>query len=134
MKTIAITLLACVLAAFTCNISAAENAETPKAHGKLWHVVALKFKDDASKEDITKAINAFKELKTAIPEIVSIQNGKNNSPEFLNKGFTHCFVLTFKSEKDRDAYLVHPDHKAFGKILGPVVEDVFVIDFLTEKK
>ena len=26
-------------------------------------------------------------------------------------------------------YLVHPDHKAFGKALGPVLEDVFVIDF-----
>jgi len=24
---------------------------------------------------------------------------------------------------------VHPDHKAFGKVLGPVMEDVFVIDF-----
>ena len=33
------------------------------------------------------------------------------------------------SEKDRDAYLPHPEHKAFGKVLGPVMDDVFVIDF-----
>jgi hypothetical protein len=38
-------------------------------------------------------------------------------------------VLTFKSAKERDAYLVHPDHKDFGKLVGPAVEDVFVIDF-----
>jgi hypothetical protein len=55
--------------------------------------------------------------------------GINVSPEGLDKGFTHCFILTFKSEKDRDAYLVHPDHKAFGGLVGPVLDDVFVIDF-----
>jgi Stress responsive A/B Barrel Domain len=38
-------------------------------------------------------------------------------------------VLTFKSEQDRDAYVVHPEHKAFGKLVGPLLDDVFVIDF-----
>jgi len=33
------------------------------------------------------------------------------------------------TENDSDTYIAHPDHKAFGKILGPVLEDVFVIDF-----
>jgi hypothetical protein len=37
--------------------------------------------------------------------------------------------LTFKTAADRDAYLVHPDHKAFGSLVGPVLADVFVIDF-----
>ena len=36
---------------------------------------------------------------------------------------------TFKSEKDRDEYLVHPDHKKFGQLLHPVLADAFVIDF-----
>jgi len=39
------------------------------------------------------------------------------------------FFLTFRSEKDRDDYLVHPDHKAFGALVGPLVADVFVVDF-----
>jgi hypothetical protein len=38
-------------------------------------------------------------------------------------------VLSFKSEKDRDTYIEHPEHKAFGKLVGPVLDDVFVIDF-----
>ena len=59
--------------------------------------------------------------------------GTNVSPEKHDKGFTHCFILSFKNEKNRDAYLVHPAHKAFGRLLGPVMEDVFVIDFWTEK-
>jgi hypothetical protein len=73
--------------------------------------------------------DAFRGLKGKIPEIKSLKWGTNVSPEKHDKGFTHCFVLTFAGDKERDAYLVHPDHKAFGKVLGPVMADVFVIDF-----
>ncbi len=58
--------------------------------------------------------------------------GLNNSPEGLEKGFTHCFFLTFKSEADRAIYLPHPDHKAFGSVLKPYLEDVLVIDYWTK--
>jgi hypothetical protein len=99
------------------------------AAGSLQHVVCFKFKATASPAEIGKVEMAFAALKAKIPEIASLAWGTNVSPEQLNKGFTHCFILTFKTEKDRDAYLVHPDHKAFGKLVGPAVEDVFVIDF-----
>ena len=104
-------------------------AQAAAAAGALQHVVCFKFKATASAEEIRKVETAFAALKTKIPEIVSLAWGTNVSPEQFNKGFTHCFVLTFKTAKDRDAYLVHPDHKAFGKLVGPAVEDVFVIDF-----
>lgn len=97
--------------------------------GKLQHVVSFKFKDTASKEQVKEVEEAFRALKTKIPQIEKLQWGLNNSPEGLNKGFTHCWILTFGSEADRDAYLKHPDHVAFGKLLRPVLGDVFVIDF-----
>ncbi|MGE5945005.1 MAG: Dabb family protein, partial [Flavobacteriales bacterium] len=53
----------------------------------------------------------------------------NNSPEGLNKGFTHCFLVTFDSEEDRAVYLPHPAHKAFIDILSPHLDDVLVIDY-----
>jgi len=119
-------LLAIVLAlAFTSSGFAAEE----NGKGELLHVVSLKFKDNATPEQIKKVEDAFRGLKGQIKEIQSLKWGTNNSPEKLNKGYTHCFVLGFKSEKDRDVYLVHPDHKAFGKVLGPVLDQVFVIDF-----
>jgi hypothetical protein len=37
--------------------------------------------------------------------------------------------VTFKNEKDRDTYIGHAEHKAFVGIVGPVLDDVFVIDF-----
>ena len=98
---------------------------------KIRHVVCFKFKEDATKEQIVKVVKTFEDLKKKkkIAEIENFEWGTNNSPEGLNKGFTHCFILTFANEKARDAYLPHPDHKAFGKVLKPILDDVFVIDF-----
>ena len=100
---------------------------------KIQHVVSFKFKSTAKPEDIKKVETAFADLKKKIPQIKSLAWGTNISPEKLNKGFTHCWVLTFASTADRDAYLVHPDHKEFGKNLGPVLEDVLVIDFVARE-
>ncbi len=95
----------------------------------LRHVVLLKFKFGTPQEAISEVCDAFVALRSKIPQIESLEWGVNNSPEGLEKGFTHCFFLTFRSEEDRDAYLPHPDHKAFGDILGPILEDVLVVDY-----
>jgi len=95
----------------------------------LRHVVLFKFKETSTPEDIKAVESAFAELPSKIPEIVDFEWGTNNSPEGLEKGFTHCFFLTFKSEVDRDTYLPHPGHKAFGDIVSPHLEDVLVVDY-----
>jgi hypothetical protein len=97
--------------------------------GNLRHVVALKFKEGTTEPQIREVEEAFRALKKKIPAIHALEWGTNNSPESHDKGFTHCFILTFQSEKARADYLPHPDHKAFGRVLGPVLEDVFVIDY-----
>ena len=99
----------------------------------LRHVVLFKFKDGTATEDIKKVEEAFTALPSKITQIQSYEWGLNNSPEGLEKGFTHCFFLTFKSEADRAIYLPHPDHKAFGAVLGPHLDDVLVIDYWTSK-
>ena len=98
----------------------------------LRHVVLFKFKEGTTAEERKGVEAAFAALPAKIPEIVAFEWGTNNSPEGLDKGFTHCFFLTFKSEADRDAYLPHPDHKTFGEIAGPHIEDVLVVDYWTE--
>ena len=99
------------------------------AADKLQHVVCFKFKTTATAQDIKQVEEAFQALKQKIPQVVALEWGTNISKEKRDKGFTHCFVLSFKSEKDRDTYIEHSEHKAFGKIVGPVLDDVFVIDF-----
>jgi hypothetical protein len=106
---------------------------TANAAGKLEHVVCFKFKSTASPQDISKVEQAFQALKQQISQITALEWGTNVSKEQRDKGFTHCFILTFKSEKDRDTYIEHPQHKAFGNLVGPVLDDVFVIDFWARK-
>jgi hypothetical protein len=122
-------ILALLLALFVCSLTF-----PAAAAGKVHHVVCFKFKSTASSQDIKKVEEAFVALKSKVPGIDSLKWGTNVSKEQRNKGFTHCFILTFKSEKERDDYLEHPEHKAFGSLVGPVVDDVFVIDFTPKKK
>ncbi len=97
----------------------------------LRHVVLFKFKEGTTDAEVKKVEDAFSALPSKIPQIMSYEWGLNNSPEGLEKGFTHCFFLTFNSEEDRAVYLPHPDHKAFGQILSPFLDDVLVIDYWT---
>jgi hypothetical protein len=99
----------------------------------LRHVVLFSFKEGSTPEQIKKVTDAFAELPKKIKQIKSFEWGTNNSPEGLNQGFTHCFFVSFASEKDRAVYLPHPDHVAFGDILRPILDKVLVIDYWTEK-
>ena len=99
----------------------------------LRHVVLFKFKPAATPEQIKTVEDAFRALPSKINEIKDFEWGTNNSPEGLNEGLTHCFFVTFANEKDRDAYLPHPAHKAFGAILGPFLEKAVVVDYRVNK-
>ena len=98
----------------------------------LRHVVMFKFKETSSKKHVQEVVDAFCALPSKITEIREFEYGLNNSPEGKNDGLTHCLLLTFHSEKDREVYLPHPAHKAFGKIVGPHVEKVTVFDYWTK--
>jgi len=102
-------------------------------NGKLLrHVVIFKFKDTSSATDVQKVADTFADLKKQIPQIVDFEWGINNSKENLDQGFTHCFVLTFKSEQDAAVYQENPAHRNFQKVLGPHLEKVFVVDYWTK--
>jgi len=132
MKSIWWSLVAACVFPLALGVAAASPKKSKGDKGKveLRHVVAFRFKETAKPEDVRRVEDAFAGLKNKIPQIQRYEWGLNNSPEGLNKGLTHGFILTFASEKGRDEYLVHPDHKAFGELLRPFLADVFVIDFV----
>ncbi|MGN7515128.1 MAG: Dabb family protein [Allomuricauda sp.] len=141
MKNIAITLFAALLFASCGNPTKKETTEkeevtvekTVEETGpQLRHVVLFKFKETSSDEDVKQVEEAFNALPSKISEIKGYEWGMNNSPENLNKGLTHCYLLTFNSEADRDTYLTHPDHVAFGDVAGPHIDDVLVVDYWTK--
>jgi type II secretory pathway pseudopilin PulG len=132
-----------VILIFLGSMSAPTLAQQPQKQKKakalsqakrdLRHVVLFKFKESSRPEDIKKVEDAFRELPKKIKEIKQFEWGKNNSPEGLNQDLTHCFLVTFASEKDRETYLPHPEHKAFVEILKPHLDKVVVIDYWAEK-
>ena len=127
MKTASRLMGLVVLSVFCATMNT--NAEDKKEVKKLRHFVCFKYKSDVSKEKISEVEAAFVKLEKKIKDIKGFEKGQNNSPEGLNKGFKHCYLITFDSEKGRDNYLVHPEHKKFVELVGPVLEDVFVVDY-----
>ncbi|WP_417732873.1 Dabb family protein [Rosistilla oblonga] len=108
--------------------------EKPAAKTQLLrHVVLFKFKESSSEADVQKVVDEFGKLKSKIPQIYAYEHGTENSPEGLADGFTHCFLVTFKSEADRAAYLPHADHLAFVDVLKPHLDKVLVVDYWTNE-
>jgi len=95
----------------------------------LRHLVFFKFKAETDESIVQEVCDAFSTLPGKISEIQDYEFGLNNSPEGLAGGFTHCFQLTFRSESDRNAYLIHPEHKAFQRIADPRVKQAMVFDY-----
>ncbi len=93
------------------------------------HVVLLKFIDEATPDRRAGLAAAFEGLAAKIPQVRALEWGLDASPEGLGRGFTHCFLVTFECEADRDAYLPHPAHQAFVGELKPWLADVLVVDY-----
>jgi hypothetical protein len=134
MRSALITSLLAVVAvaAVACSASpAARPVTAPLPAGAVRHVVVFRYKPDASPEKIRQITQAFAALKDQIPGVLTFEHGVNNSPEKLNQGYTHVYQLTFTNAAARDAYLVHPAHKAFGALLGSsgVFDGAFVVDY-----
>jgi hypothetical protein len=127
------TLLICLagLASIACSTAPVRPTTAALPTAAVRHVVAFRYKPDASAEKIGQITAAFAALKDQIPGILAFEHGVNNSPEKLNQGFTHVYQLTFTNAAARDVYLVHPAHKAFGTLLGGsgVFDAAFVVDY-----
>lgn len=109
-----------------------EESKTVAPQKVLRHVVLFNFNDKATPEIIKKIEKEFAALRNKINEIHDFEWGINNSPEGLDKGLTHCFLISFLSEKDRSIYLPHPAHQNFVSHIEPYIEDVTVVDYWTD--
>ena len=120
------TILSLCLALFVfAALSPDDGMPSTDAEELVRHVVVFKYTEDASDAEI---------LQDKIPGIVSFEHGVNNSPEDLNQGFTHVYVITFEDEAARDAYLPHPEHQQFVDMLmgSGIFDEAFVVDYVPQ--
>jgi hypothetical protein len=111
-------------------MSQTEETSTPSAPYR--HIVAFKFKPEATDEQIQALVQNFRQLaqQQLANAVVAFEHGRNVSTEGFDQGFTHVFQLTFRSQAEfvKD-YLNHPAHQAFVERLLPILEQPFVVDY-----
>jgi quinol monooxygenase YgiN len=95
----------------------------------LRHAVFFKFKASSAPDEIERVVDSFCALPGKIDSIKGFEWGTNNSPEGLDDGFTHCFLLTFANQEALAEYVPHAEHRALGELLTPHLEDAFVFDY-----
>jgi hypothetical protein len=95
----------------------------------IQHMVLLRFKPDISEQEIGSLFQQVDDLKRVVPGMRYFAGGKYASPEGLNQGYTHGFLVTFDDVAARDAYLAHPDHDRVKDAIIPCVDAVVAFDF-----
>lgn len=96
---------------------------------KVKHIALVKFKEGTTSEQIDQLFESLLDLTENVEGIDDYVSGENSSPENLNKGYTHGFVMSFHDAAARDAYLVHPEHEKIKASILPLVDDIVVFDF-----
>jgi hypothetical protein len=96
---------------------------------KVKHIGLIKFKEGTAQDQIDSLFQEIMDMSETVPGIEDYVSGENSSPEGLNQGFTHAFIMTFTDTAARDAYLPHPDHERIKGLLLPHVDAVAVFDF-----
>lgn len=92
-------------------------------------MVLFSWKADTPQQKVTEIESAFCLLQEKIPEIHAFEWGTDVSIEGLAQGMSHCLLVSFNSETDRQIYLPHPAHEEFVKLIQPHLEDVLVFDY-----
>lgn len=95
----------------------------------IQHMVMVQFREGTAAETIAELLSEVRRMKDRIPGIQFVQGGPYESPEGLNDGFTHGFLVTFVDAAARDAYLPHPEHERVKSALLPHLARVVAFDF-----
>lgn len=77
------------------------------------HIVLIRFRPEMAPDHIEGLFDDLRRL----PGILSITAGRSDSPEKIERGYLHGFVVDFADWDALAAYQAHPDHRALGAAL-----------------
>ncbi|GGB60303.1 hypothetical protein GCM10011316_35440 [Roseibium aquae] len=81
------------------------------------HMVLTKFKPETDETTIRHIFDGLCALVATLPGASGFVAGPSESPEQMERGYTHAFVIDFECWAALETYAVHPDHLALGAIL-----------------
>jgi hypothetical protein len=92
------------------------------------HIVLFKWREDAAPGDISKAMQALKNLKNDIPGIVELAIGDNFSNR--SQGYQCGLVVRFEDRRALEEYGPHPAHQSVVQnLVAPIRVDTIVVDY-----
>jgi quinol monooxygenase YgiN len=81
------------------------------------HIVLIRFRPDVDKDAIAAIFADLQAIKAKLPGVLSITAGRSDSPERIERGYMHGFVVDFTDWDALAAYQDHPDHRRVGAAL-----------------
>ena len=78
------------------------------------HIVLTKFKPDVPEDTIKGIYDGLSALSEKLPGAANFTGGRSESPEQIERGYMHGFVIDFDSWDALQTYADNEDHKALG--------------------
>lgn len=98
----------------------------------IQHIVLLRLRPEISDAAIADLFAELHGIRGKLSGILAITAGKSESPEQMERGYLHGFVVEFTDWAALQAYQDHPEHKAFGAKLVQAaqggIEGILVFD------
>ena len=102
---------------FLAGVAVGENQYgTPKS---VIHLVAIKWKVEATEADKERALQGVQEMAASIP---GIKNIWLKADRVQPRDYHTAFAIEFESRAAADAYVDHPAHRAWENIYLPIRE------------
>lgn len=81
------------------------------------HIVLTKFKPETKEEKISEIYAGLSALTKKISGARNFTGGRSDSPEQIERGYMHAFVIDFDSWADLKCYAANPEHRALSSQL-----------------
>ncbi|MBB5515364.1 hypothetical protein FHS89_001376 [Rubricella aquisinus] len=81
------------------------------------HIVLTKFRPDISEQTIMGIYNGLAAVVDTLPGAANFTGGRSQSPEQIERGYMHGFVIDFDSWDALQTYSDNKEHKALGSQL-----------------
>lgn len=78
------------------------------------HIVLVRFQPEVSEARIADLFAELHQIRGQVSGLLAITAGKSESPEQIERGYMHGFVVDFTDWAALQAYQDHPDHKRLG--------------------
>lgn len=78
------------------------------------HIVLTKFKPETSEQTIAGIYDGLSALSEKLPGAGGFTGGRSQSPEQIERGYMHGFVIDFDSWDALQTYAANEEHKALG--------------------